>query len=90
MIEEHENYIICVRQEDAKTENIADGSKTTNCCECDKPLWISPASIAMMLDHNAKPVCLQCAAASGSPPRDIKPPTAEQLKEVMKKLKNEN
>lgn len=84
------SYIICFRQEDSNSSGviIVEGSTLTNCCECDKPVWISPASVGVMLEGNATPLCLYCA--SDMPPdKGINPPNAEQLKEVIRELKKE-
>lgn len=85
---EEEAFILCMRQEDTKWENITEGSTLTNCTECDKPMWISPASVEVMLERNAKPLCIWCAT-NKPPPRGVKPPSVGQLKEIIRELKKE-
>lgn len=81
------NYILCIRKEDTKWTTVSEGSTLTNCCECDEQVWISPASVQVMLEHDVKPLCMWCAA--GKPARGINPPSAEQLKEIINELKKE-
>ena len=93
--EQEETFILCMRKEDTKVENIAEGSTLTNCGECDEPVWISPASVTVMLEKECTPLCIHCAVdkptEKGITPQ---PPSAEQLKEILKEmmkiLKNEN
>src|SRR2546425_1219693 len=59
MSEEEEIYILCVRKEDSEWTTISEGSTLTNCCECDQPVWISPASTQVMLENNAW--CEKCS-----------------------------
>lgn len=81
------SFILCLRKEDTKWATVTEGSTLTNCTECDEQVWISPASVQVMLEFDAKPLCLYCAASK--PGRGIHPPSTEQLKEIIKELKKE-
>jgi hypothetical protein len=82
------SYIICIRKTDTKWATITEGSTLTNCCECDEPVWISPASVQVMLESDVKPLCIYCMEGK-PPPAEINPPSAEQLKEIIRELKKE-
>jgi hypothetical protein len=82
------NYIICIRKSDTKWATVTKGSTLTNCCECDEPVWISPASVEVMLERSAKPLCIYCME-NRPPPESIHPPSGEQLKEIIRELQKE-
>src|SRR5437899_540037 len=89
MSEEEEAFILCMRKSDTtRLTIVSEGSTLTNCCECDEPVWISPASVQVMLERNCKPLCMWCAADK-PPAKEVKPPSAEQLKEIIKELQKE-
>jgi len=81
-------YILCIRKEDTKWSSIAEGSTLTNCIDCDQQVWISPASVEVMLERDAKPLCLYCALDK-KPDRSVLPPSMKQLQEIIKELKKE-
>lgn len=89
MIEKDTDYIICLRRSDTKWATITENSSLSNCAECDEPVWISPASIKIMLDRDLKPLCIYCAAECGDEDKTIKPPSVEQVKEIIRELKKE-
>jgi hypothetical protein len=86
--EKEETFILCIRKEDTKWATVTEGSTLTNCVECDEPVWISPASVKVMLERECTPLCIHCAVDKPTP-RGIKPPSAGQLKEIIRELKKE-
>jgi hypothetical protein len=85
---EEDTFILCIRKEDSKWAIVTEGSTLTNCCECDEPVWISPASVTVMLERECKPLCIHCAVDKPKP-KGIKAPSTEQLKEIIKELKKD-
>lgn len=89
MSDEDSTYIICLRQTFEGT--IVRDSLTSNCCECDSPIWITPATMKIMVDEDAKLICFQCVEARKKKEEiEVQPPTQEQIKEAIKELTNEN
>jgi hypothetical protein len=86
--EKESTYILCIRKADSKWSIVAEGSTLTNCIDCDQQVWISPASVDVMLERQCKPLCLYCALEK-KPDRAILPPSTGQLKEIIKELKKE-
>jgi hypothetical protein len=83
---EEDLFILCMRKDDTELSNVVEGSSLTDCFKCDHQVWISKASVQVMLEHDAKPLCGECAVKM--PARGVNPPSAEQLKEILIAMKN--
>ena len=75
-------YILCSKVSESKGVT---GSTVTHCVKCDTALWFAPSSHTLMLEHNAKPICFDCAKAM-DPVIEAHPPSPEQIKEMMNEL----
>lgn len=58
------SMIVCCRVDDPDPACVVEsGHSLARCCQCDYEVRIGPSSIAVMLEHGARPWCVQCVAA---------------------------
>lgn len=83
---EEKTVIVCVRTKDA--EDHISNATITNCSECDEPVWLSPASQEIVVDHNGVIICTQCIKFD----KDAKlmELTEGQIQELKQHFKDEN
>lgn len=76
------DWLACSRVADGPG---AFGSRRSRCSACGSYVWVAPSSRRLIAERGLTIVCIQCAAerAQTNPPEEIKPPTAEQIAELI-------
>ncbi len=58
------------------------GCSRVPCAECHQPVWLSPATAALVADRPHKISCAECAAKVDDPDTQIMPPSEAQIAEI--------
>lgn len=84
------NILVCLPLKESPIPPMATATQDT-CEHCSEPIWVSPASAKLAVEHNCQVLCTECAFAEAMKQKDFEmiPLSKEQISEVKSALNPE-